>query len=227
MTTETESAPAEAQKPASQAKHVYTPPDEAGRITRDGVFICRYIDGVLLWESEEFKAQFTAPVHKGLKAQGKEVKVAIVSPLPPPQAVTSDQAPYGAPPPSQPVVTVVPDGLTPEQRRAILRLRRSAGFPDEVEKRTRKPVKPDKLIGRKSEAYVMDLLRYEPVKFAETYGLVGIGKIRRVEKKIDPETKVEKKVERIVECVLSRSKTHLTERANDDAVVEVEEDGNE
>lgn len=107
--------------------------------------------------------------------------------------------------------------LSVEQRKAINYLRSREGFPiGELERPA--PPKPafDSGSGDKTPAYVRWLLRYHPAKFAETYGLIGMGSVEvTVPGVMDPETNMLKPATRKWESghVLARRATVLTECA--------------
>lgn len=186
-----------------------------GKFIRNGELIATMIDGqpVFTELGEKYK-------HVVLKRLKETARAAASTPLPTP-IVT---APVVATPPPTPPAADMWATLAPQQREAITWLRKRAGFdPFHVEPRTKKPVKADKFIGDKSEAYVLDLLRYEPLVFVENYGLLRMGKMERMERVMDKDRglKVKKRVE--VAVAISVRKTHLTERADNMHLVDEDE----
>lgn len=104
------------------------------------------------------------------------------------------------------------EGLNPEQVKAMIRLRREHGFPDvEVEKTNQRFVRTSKL-GDKDPEYVLWLLRYKPAKFARIYGIIGQAIVTKYRTKKDPESLATKKIAYRENCVMTKRKTHLTER---------------
>ena len=211
MTTTTEASPAK--------NAVWT--ENGGEFRRNGELIATVntdAEPVFTPEGERYR-------HVVLKRLKEKARAAISQPRP--------QSEVGTPPPPAPPVAAAPipadpwATLNPQQREAIIWLRKRCNFdPFHVERRTKKPVKLDKFIGDKSVAYVMDLLRYEPLTFVDNYGLQRLGKIVRMERVMDKERglKVKKRVETVV--AVSVRKTHLTERADNMNLVE-EVDDNE
>lgn len=122
--------------------------------------------------------------------------------------VTAPIVPAAAPQPDDPY-----SSLTPDQRAAIVFLRKREGLdPYNIEARTKKPVKPDRIEGDKSKAFIWDVLRFDPVAFVNRYGVVKLGKARRKVRERDPETSRMRKVIREESVALSKRKTHYTER---------------
>lgn len=99
--------------------------------------------------------------------------------------------------------------LNSEVKEAILWLRNKHQMPPVVE--TNPPPAPStKKDGDKTPAYVEWLLRYKPDEFAKKYGVMRIGRVKREEPTIDPNTNklVKRKWEET--GVISKRKTHLT-----------------
>jgi len=103
-------------------------------------------------------------------------------------------------------------GLNPEQVKAMIRLRREQGFPDVVVETTTEKFRNVSKQGDKDPAYVLWLLRYKPAKFAKLYGIIGQAFVIKYDVKKDPESLATKKVARKEFCVMTRRKTHLTEK---------------
>lgn len=144
-----------------------------------------------------------------------------------PVAPVSAPAPLAQPPAPAPNAAPLDPyaGLTPAQRECIVWLRKQRGLdPFHVEPRTKKPVQPDRVKGDKSEAFILDVFTHDPVGFCDRYGVVGFGKANRKVMETDPETRRKKPVVRVVQVVLSKRKTLLTERVDAMCVVPPEDD---
>lgn len=180
----------------------------------------------LTYESEDMKRRFQSGVGKllnanGLKAGKTEVKPGPVLPQPPAQpsvgTVLGEELRQQVQQQNDPYT-----GLTVAQRKAVLFLRGKEGFPlFEIEPA---PAKAPRMgpLGPKNPEYIMHLLRYDPVQFCRQYRVLGIGNITQVVREVvDKPSGQTALVEKPLRCVLSLSKTHLTEKA-DDLDVEVE-----
>jgi hypothetical protein len=232
MSTE---APTEAPPPtAAVQKPIYIHDPSTGTITRNGVLLGTHdpAGGGMMWESAEFQRSYRPVLLKrGIKFTSEVIRAPF-----PVEATPVEVASMGAPTPifQRPIehgftaekaaVAFGNDPYAPlnaRQREAVLRLRRDRGWPDLPRQRSRPPVKLDKHRGDKVDKFILDLLEFDPVAFVSRYGVTGIGKITKVEKfELD---KVEKKRKKVVEAVLSKRKTFLTELASGQAVVAEDE----
>lgn len=150
-----------------------------------------------------------------------KTKAAIAETSPPPGQVFT-QSSTVATKPEDPY-----SSLTPDQRAAIVFLRKREGLdPYNIEARTKKPVKPDRIEADKSKAFIWDVLRFDPVAFVNRYGVVKLGKARRKVRERDPETNRMRKVIREESVALSKRKTHYTERLDSMALLR-EDDSDE
>jgi hypothetical protein len=238
----TAEAPTEAPPPvAAVQKPIYVHDPNTGAITRNGVLLGTRdpAGGGMMWESAEFQRSYRPVLLKrGIKFTSEVIRAPF-----PVEATPAEVASMGAsksaevaaavallpaPLPIHAFAPVPADPYAPlnaRQREAVLRLRRDRGWPDLPRQRTRPPVKLDKHRGDKVDKFILDLLEYDPVAFVSRYGVTGIGKITKVEKfELD---KVEKKRKKVVEAVLSKRKTFLTELASGQSVVAESDDGEE
>lgn len=153
------------------------------------------------WRAPEYHV-YLMPVRTLLKQRGIEARIVEPEPAEPVVAGDGVTVTTSVPPQEVRVQQGVdadgPDGLrglTIEQRKAINYLRSKEGFELGTLER---PVPPEPRktsgAGDKTPAFVTWLLRYHPKRFAELYGVIGMGSIEVVKTVIDPETKKKKRI---------------------------------
>lgn len=128
---------------------------------------------------------------------------------------TAEQIAKGPAPEAQTAVVARKDwraGLNPEQVKAMIRLRREQGFPEVDIERTSEKAPILGKMGDKNPEYVLWLLRYKPAKFAALYGIIGQADVIKYKVWKDPESLATKKKAYKENCVMTKRKTHLTEK---------------
>jgi hypothetical protein len=191
--------------------------DENGRFTRqvpggEIEHVCDYKDGVLTYVSPEMR-KFHVKVGAMLNQRRWRVNRIVVLGEPVTQTL-SDAAPasetvtLGETKTVERGPIIVRGGLNPEQRKAVNKLRKDQGYPEEVEK-DGPPCPKLGHLGDKEPAVVEWYLRYEPDEFVRRYKVIGLGSIndRRVKEEKDGKLRIEKFIN---EGVLADRKTHLT-----------------
>lgn len=130
--------------------------------------------------------------------------------IPPEKEPEPEQAPVRRNPPVSPdTMEEQLKDCTPEQRKAIRRLRIEAGFPPDKLERPTPKAPPRGKFGSKTPDYVLWALRYHPGRFATKYGVIGEGSIDTYKTVVDEHSQAKRK-KFVVAGVLSEAKTHIT-----------------
>lgn len=196
--------------------------DENGRFTRqepggEVQHVCDYKDGVLTYVSPEMR-KFHVKVGSILNQKRYRVSRILVigentraatETLPDPVAQSETVTMGETTTVKTPLLVVAKDSMTPEKRKAVNKLRKDQGYPEEVETTDVPPCPNGGHLGDKAPEVVEWYLRYQPDEFVRRYKVIGLGSINDRRVKEDPSGKI--KIEKFVnEGVLADRKTQFT-----------------